>query len=31
VAAKTAGAISLGIWIGVVFSGLFFAFTPGGY
>jgi hypothetical protein len=31
VAARTAGALSLLIWISVVFCGLFFAFTPGGY
>lgn len=30
-AAKTAGAVSMAIWIGVIFCGLFFAFTPGGY
>jgi hypothetical protein len=31
VAAKAAGAVSLAIWISVIFCGLFFAFTPGGY
>jgi hypothetical protein len=31
VAAKAAGAASMAIWIGVIFCGLFFAFTPGGY
>src|SRR5580692_10365686 len=30
VAAKTAAAVSLAIWISVIFCGLFFAFTPGG-
>jgi hypothetical protein len=30
-AAKAAGAISLLIWISVIFCGLFFAFTAGGY
>ena len=30
-AAKAAGAASLAIWISVIFCGLFFAFTPGGY
>jgi hypothetical protein len=30
-AAKSAGAVSLLIWISVIFCGLFFAFTPGGY
>lgn len=30
-AAKAAGALSLLIWISVIFCGLFFAFTPGGY
>lgn len=30
-AAKAAGAASLALWISVVFCGLFFAFTPGGY
>jgi hypothetical protein len=30
-AAKAAGAVSLLIWISIVFCGLFFAFTPGGY
>jgi hypothetical protein len=30
-AAKIAGAASLLIWISVIFCGLFFAFTPGGY
>jgi hypothetical protein len=30
-AAKTAGAVSLLIWTAVIFCGLFFAFTPGGY
>src|ERR1700722_7731861 len=31
VAAKAAGAVSLLIWISVIFCGLFFAFTAGGY
>ena len=31
VAAKAAGAVSLLIWLSVIFCGLFFAFTPGGY
>jgi hypothetical protein len=30
-AAKAAGALSLMLWISVVFCGLFFAFTAGGY
>jgi len=30
-AAKVAGAVSLATWISVIFCGLFFAFTPGGY
>ena len=30
-AAKMAGAASLALWISVIFCGLFFAFTPGGY
>jgi hypothetical protein len=30
-AMKTAGALSLLIWISVIFCGLFFAFTAGGY
>lgn len=30
-AAKFAGGVSLLIWISVIFCGLFFAFTPGGY
>lgn len=30
-AAKLAGGVSLLIWVSVVFCGLFFAFTPGGY
>ena len=30
-AARVAGAVSLAIWISVIFCGLFFAFTPGGY
>jgi hypothetical protein len=30
-AAKVAGAVSLLIWISVIFCGLFFAFTAGGY
>jgi hypothetical protein len=30
-AAKAAGAVSLLIWISVIFCGLFFAFTAGGY
>ncbi len=29
--AKAAGAVSLFIWISVIFCGLFFAFTAGGY
>lgn len=29
--AKVTGAISLILWITVIFCGLFFAFTPGGY
>ena len=29
--AKVTGTISLFLWLGVVFCGLFFAFTPGGY
>ena len=31
VAARAAGAVSLLIWISVIFCGLFFAFTAGGY
>lgn len=31
IAAKAAGAASLALWISVVFCGLFFAFTAGGY
>ena len=29
--AKVAGAVSLVLWLSVIFCGLFFAFTPGGY
>jgi hypothetical protein len=31
VPAKAAGAVSLALWVSVIFCGLFFAFTPGGY
>ena len=31
IVSKAVGAISLAIWIGVIFCGLFFAFTAGGY
>jgi FlaG/FlaF family flagellin (archaellin) len=31
VIAKVTGAVSLVIWITVIFCGLFFAFTAGGY
>lgn len=31
IVAKAAGAVSLILWIAVIFCGLFFAFTPGGY
>lgn len=31
VAARAAGAVSLLVWISVIFCGLFFAFTAGGY